>query len=117
MDKAKIIELAKQVGIDNELFNGWDGYALALYAIRSGSSEKLEVAQRQAIQNTESRSWALDLGHRAVRLTSEQGEALKRKLEAEGIEVEEGSLADAYMARAHREAEKHDDVLSELAKR
>lgn len=117
MDKEKITELAKQVGIDTELFNGWDGCALALYPIRGGRGENFEVAQRQAIQNMESKSWALDLGHRAVRLTSEQGEALKRKLEAEGIKLEEGSLSDAYMARAHRASEEHDDVLSELAKR
>ena len=117
MDVAKITELAKQAGIDTELFDGWDGHALALYPIRGGSSASLQVAQRQARENAARQNWVLDLGHRAVSLPREQGEAFKRKLDDEGIEVETSSLAVDYMKRAHNASARHDDVLSELAKR
>ena len=117
MDTAKIIGLAKQVGIDTELFDGWDGHALALYPILGGRSASLETAQRIARENAAKQNWALDLGHRAVSLPREQGEAFKRKLDEEGVKVETSSLAVDYMKRAHNAAARHDDVLSELTKR
>jgi hypothetical protein len=113
----KVKELALQIGIDTNLFEGWDGHEIALYRVTGGSSHSYEVARQQMIENARVETWVLDLGNRSVGLPPQQARALKQKLADANITVQDGSLAQSYMARALRSAARHDDVLRELAKR
>ncbi len=118
VDKTLVIGLAKQAGISEDLFAGWEGHELALYEIPAvGSSASLEAARQIAHEKAKRREWALDLGLRAVTLTREQGAALRQKLDQAGVPYETGPVDLAYLKRLHRVVADHPEVLRELAKR
>ncbi len=113
----KVLEIAQSIGLEADLFRGWDGGELALYQDTSASSASLEVALAVAREKSRLRLWVLDLGNKAVSLSRSQGEQLKAKLDEAGIEYASESVGDLFLRRRERVARDHQEILRELAKR
>jgi hypothetical protein len=98
---ANLLQLALMMaGVPAEDLKKWDCQLLGLRRISGGASADLRVAQQQAADNARIGAFALDLGHKAISLPREKGEALQKFLIENQIPFERvRSLGAEWLAK------------------
>ncbi|HEX4516483.1 MAG TPA: hypothetical protein VH054_23210 [Polyangiaceae bacterium] len=109
-----VVQVAAEIGISANLFDGWDGRELALYPDLEAHSRSNAPSLREKVALGD---WIVDLGNRAFSVTRSIGERLQAALDSRDIPYATGSQGEPFLKRSRRALVDYADVFSELGKR